>query len=286
MKAHKEEFFEENERISVVHSVWKPELKSHSHDWFEIAFITEGSGYHLLNKSKYPISRGALFLIPPQSEHTLIASSARFEWINILFFPSIISPSLIGIINTSDILNALIFSDTLHYKAENISDIKIERDTQNLNRIFEEMEEEYRTKKPGYQDILKGYLEILLAKIFRAYFYEPSIDQNIAQQVLCYLQEQSFQDGLNIEELAKRTFYSPQYFRKLFRAKTGIPLALFIRKKRLEYAKDLLETTDMSISAVMEKTGFHDTKSFYNAFKRNYGDTPAHIRKAVADRTK
>ena len=142
------------------------------------------------------------------------------------------------------------------------------------------MEEEYLAKKPGYQNILKGYLEILLTKIFRSYFYGPSIDLSITQQVLSYLQERSFQDELNIEELAKKTFYSPQYFCKLFRTKTGIPLASFIRNKRLEYAKKLLESTELSIAAVMEKTGFHDTKSFYTAFKRMYGTTPAKMKKS------
>ena len=279
MKVYREEFFEKDERISVVHSVWAPTLKSHSHDWFEIAFISEGSGFHVLSSSRYPLSKGALFLIPPQSEHTLVASSSRFEWINILFFPSVINSSLIDIADTSDILNALIFSDTLHYKPESLFDIKIEKDTQNLSQIFENMEEEYLAKKPGYQNILKGYLEILLTKIFRSYFYGPFIDLSITQQVLSYLQEQSFQDELNIEELVKKTFYSPQYFRKLFRAKTGIPLASFIRNRRLEYAKKLLESTELSIAAVMEKAGFHDTKSFYHAFKHTYGTTPARARK-------
>lgn len=278
MKASNEEFFRKNEKIAVVHSVWAPNLKKHSHDFFEIAFVTKGNGYHVLNNSRHPIQNGDLFLITPKSEHTLIPESEPFEWINVLFFPSVISLSLIDIANTTDILKALITSETLHYNTKGLSDIELQNNTQELRRIFEEMQAEFEQQKAGYQNLLKGYLEILLVKIFRAYFYDPSSDTEISQKVLNFLREKSFQNDFNIEELAKRTFYSPQYFRKLFKQKTGIPLSTFIRKKRLEYAKQLLKTTQLSVSDIMEKSGFNDTKSFYYAFKEEYGDTPANMR--------
>lgn len=278
MKARNEEFFRKDEKIAVIHSVWSPELKSHNHDFFEIAFITKGSGYHVLNNNRHPIQSGALFLITPNSEHTLIAETQPFEWINVLFFPSVINSSLGNLVSTSDILKAFIASETLFYDTTGLSNIELENDTQKLRAIFEEMDDEFTEQQAGYQNVLKAYLEVLLVKIFRAYFYNPSAGAEISQKVLNYLREKSYHSEFDLAELAKRTFYSPQYFRKIFKTETGIPLSTFIRQKRLEYAKQLLETTPLSISAVMEKAGFHDTKSFYAAFKNVYGKTPAAIR--------
>ncbi|RXZ61131.1 helix-turn-helix domain-containing protein [Candidatus Borkfalkia ceftriaxoniphila] len=280
MKALNSEFFKDDEKIAVIASVWKPELKKHSHDFFEITFITKGNGYHVINNNHHTIKQGNLFLITPKSEHNLLPAnpSEAFEWINVLFFPSVISTSLIDMVDTTDILKVLISSESLHYNTKELSDIELQNDAQEFQHIFEEMQQEFQARKAGYQNLLKGYLEILLVKIFRAYFYDPTSDTEISQKVLNYLREKSFQNDLNLEELAKRTFYSPQYFRKLFKSKTGIPLSTFIRQKRLDYAKQLLENTDLSISGVMEKAGFNDTKSFYAAFKSAYGVTPANMR--------
>lgn len=280
MKALNSEFFKDDEKIAVIASVWKPELKKHSHDFFEITFITKGNGYHVINNNHHTIKQGNLFLITPKSEHNLLPAnpSEAFEWINVLFFPSVISTSLIDMVDTTDILKVLISSESLHYNTKELSDIELQNDAQEFQHIFEEMQQEFQARKAGYQNLLKGYLEILLVKIFRAYFYDPTSDTEISQKVLNYLREKSFQNDLNLEELAKRTFYSPQYFRKLFKSKTGIPLSTFIRQKRLDYAKQLLENTDLSISGVMEKAGFNDTKSFYAAFKSAYGLTPANMR--------
>ena len=280
MKALNSEFFKDDEKIAVIASVWKPELKKHSHDFFEITFITKGNGYHVINNNHHTIKQGNLFLITPKSEHNLLPAnpSEAFEWINVLFFPSVISTSLIDMVDTTDILKVLISSESLHYNTKELSDIELQNDAQEFQHIFEEMQQEFQARKAGYQNLLKGYLEILLVKIVRAYFYDPTSDTEISQKVLNYLREKSFQNDLNLEELAKRTFYSPQYFRKLFKSKTGIPLSTFIRQKRLDYAKQLLENTDLSISGVMEKAGFNDTKSFYAAFKSAYGVTPANMR--------
>ena len=253
MKALNSEFFKDDEKIAVIASVWKPELKKHSHDFFEITFITKGNGYHVINNNHHTIKQGNLFLITPKSEHNLLPAnpSEAFEWINVLFFPSVISTSLIDMVDTTDILKVLISSESLHYNTKELSDIELQNDAQEFQHIFEEMQQEFQARKAGYQNLLKGYLEILLVKIFRAYFYDPTSDTEISQKVLNYLREKSFQNDLNLEELAKRTFYSPQYFRKLFKSKTGIPLSTFIRQKRLDYAKQLLENTDLSIIGVM-----------------------------------
>lgn len=116
MKALNSEFFKDDEKIAVIASVWKPELKKHSHDFFEITFITKGNGYHVINNNHHTIKQGNLFLITPKSEHNLLPAnpSEAFEWINVLFFPSVISTSLIDMVDTTDILKVLISSESLH----------------------------------------------------------------------------------------------------------------------------------------------------------------------------
>lgn len=135
MKALNSEFFKDDEKIAVIASVWKPELKKHSHDFFEITFITKGNGYHVINNNHHTIKQGNLFLITPKSEHNLLPAnpSEAFEWINVLFFPSVISTSLIDMVDTTDILKVLISSESLHYNTKELSDIELKTIRRNSN---------------------------------------------------------------------------------------------------------------------------------------------------------
>ncbi len=56
-------------------------------------------------------------------------------------------------------------------------------------------------------------------------------------------------------------------------------IAAFIKNKRLEYAKELLKTTDMSISEISDACGFSDYNYFLRLFKHKYGISTKQIRK-------
>lgn len=54
-------------------------------------------------------------------------------------------------------------------------------------------------------------------------------------------------------------------------------LAAFIKKKRLEHAKKLLKTTDMSVAEVSDAVGFSDYNYFLRVFKGEYGISPGKL---------
>ena len=56
-------------------------------------------------------------------------------------------------------------------------------------------------------------------------------------------------------------------------------IAAFIKNKRLERAKELLKTTDMTISEISDACGFSDYNYFLREFKKKYGTTTKQIRK-------
>ena len=67
-----------------------------------------------------------------------------------------------------------------------------------------------------------------------------------------------------------------QVYRKL-KAITGKSTAVFIRKVRLDRAKELLRTTEMTISEVAYEVGFNDPSWFSRAFKEEYGYAPSEL---------
>ena len=68
-----------------------------------------------------------------------------------------------------------------------------------------------------------------------------------------------------------------QLYRKL-KAISNTSTAIFIRKVRLEKAKELLNSTDLSISEIAYSTGFNDPNWFSKAFKEEFKDSPSIFR--------
>ena len=65
-----------------------------------------------------------------------------------------------------------------------------------------------------------------------------------------------------------------QVYRKL-KAITDKSTAVFIRSIRLQKAKELIETTDKTISEIAYETGFNDPSWFSRAFKDEFGFAPS-----------
>ncbi|GGD18662.1 hybrid sensor histidine kinase/response regulator [Hyunsoonleella pacifica] len=80
------------------------------------------------------------------------------------------------------------------------------------------------------------------------------------------------------KELAKYMAMSDsQLYRKL-KAITNTSTAIFIRKVRLEKAKKLLKSTELSVSEIAYSTGFNNPNWFSKAFKEEFNDSPSNFR--------
>lgn len=80
-------------------------------------------------------------------------------------------------------------------------------------------------------------------------------------------------------ELAERFHVSKSKLWVDFRQITGVSLAVFSHRVRLQKAKSLLETTNLKIAQIAQKCGFSDESYFIGSFRRTYGVTPGAYRR-------
>jgi len=83
---------------------------------------------------------------------------------------------------------------------------------------------------------------------------------------------------LSPEELARAVNLSPSRFRHLFKDATGLSLKQYFKLLRMRKAKELLETTLLSVKQIMSIIGVQDRSHFIRDFKRAYGFTPTQYR--------
>lgn len=85
-------------------------------------------------------------------------------------------------------------------------------------------------------------------------------------------------EPLRIDELAKRAHLSPSRFRAVFRQQFGLPPFQYFLQLRLDHAKELLKSSDYSITKISEYCGFSDISHFNHAFRTREGMSPRAFR--------
>ena len=95
--------------------------------------------------------------------------------------------------------------------------------------------------------------------------------------------EQMMTDDLRkrytIEELSARFGISASAFKKYFSAVYGKPVSQYMREKRMEKAKELLETTDESIGEIALASGYEHQGKFGSVFRDSCGVSPLEYRR-------
>lgn len=85
------------------------------------------------------------------------------------------------------------------------------------------------------------------------------------------------EDPLSMEEIADRIGYSRRHVERLFRQTLGMAPAQFYLRLRLDHARNLLASTDMSLAEVSVACGFGSKSHFSKAFTRRFGTPPSRL---------
>ncbi|MGB5436982.1 MAG: response regulator, partial [Maribacter sp.] len=108
---------------------------------------------------------------------------------------------------------------------------------------------------------------------------EESPESKFLQKVIQAINEDLGNSAFGSGELSSKLHLSEsQIYRKL-KAITDKSTAVFIRSIRLQKAKEMIETTDKTISEIAYETGFNDPSWFSRAFKEEFGVAPSDISK-------
>jgi AraC family transcriptional regulator len=80
--------------------------------------------------------------------------------------------------------------------------------------------------------------------------------------------------SIHIKDLATLLGFSHSHFCRSFRVTFGIPPHLYVTRRRIEFAQNLMLTTPARLSEIALTCGMSDQSHFTRAFRRVVGDTP------------
>jgi AraC-like DNA-binding protein len=94
------------------------------------------------------------------------------------------------------------------------------------------------------------------------------------------LVDSRYSEPLDLKALARAAHVSPRYFSRSFRRVFGETPYQYLLSRRLERARHLLRTTDLSVAEICLAVGFTSVGSFTTTFTRHVGVSPTTYRKA------
>ncbi len=106
----------------------------------------------------------------------------------------------------------------------------------------------------------------------------PSLPSGRLGACLDYL-NRNYQKPLHVSMLADMCHLSVSRFMSLFKAEQGITPMQYLRRLRIEQARELLLTTDLPVGEIAYACGYDDPLYFCRVFGRSIGCTPTEYRR-------
>ena len=144
-----------------------------------------------------------------------------------------------------------------------------------LNDQYAGMIEECRTTS-SLSALARTMLDDYMQRVRRA-----KTDDGLSPQIrsACEYITMHPQESFRISDLAERSGYTEYYFSHKFKKETGMSVADYLRKVKINHARTLLCGSQMTIQEISEELGFASRSYFSSSFQKETGMSPSEYRK-------
>lgn len=236
----------------------------HWHNYIELELITNGFGYQILNGQHIELSRGCLSLLRPADFHQ-VEPGENLKLLNMSIDDTLIP---------EDMISQITAGQTLFFNLD-------EQEMRILEQLFLLSLNESSSVSPNRQ-YLKHLLMCILLRVISLMpnlSSEPAPNiQRPIQNSLQYLRVH-FRENPQLCDAAKIAHYNSSYFSSAFHKETGMTYSEYLNMLKINYAKELLLSTDLKINDLYYKCGFKSHSNFLRLFHEQTGLTPTQFRK-------
>ncbi len=100
----------------------------------------------------------------------------------------------------------------------------------------------------------------------------------LVKETMRYVQTR-IQEQFNIRDIAAHLRCHPDFLSRKFKNHAGLDLSLYIRRMRIDHAREILKDPKNSIDDAAERSGFTDRIHFAKVFRRLTGQTPGQYKR-------
>jgi AraC-like DNA-binding protein len=243
----------------------------------EIVLFLQGRGVFRFGDQALPISPHALFVVPPFTPHK-IDGEKLVEHVAIHFDPGVL-PHAVKPSRRGPYEVRLSHGLSLPRRVDLSPDDGIEADCLELVRAFAAIE-------PFAETEAAAILTRILITLIRKRPEPEAVGDGqgrvrvLVDKAIAFI-EANAAEKLSAEDLANQAGLSESHFNRVFRAQTGYAPMEYLRRYRVQRAKDLLANADLAVKEIARQAGFDDAYHFSKVFRQIAGVTPTAYRDGV-----
>ena len=266
--------------VSAIFSHTASRVTWHSHKQFELLFVLDGSTvYEFQGCDPIELAGGHFMVVPPGMMH-------RGE--QDLRMPT----TLIGIVLAFDARGATRNTPFTvrelgwlrrHFKTNSLTVHPLGPD---LRRIIVQLDKRLSGKKQDNDELSIAEMRLhVCSAISGAARQLSAVDSQDSQFVvnaaIDYMRNH-LNEPFSVGKLVNHIGYGRSRLFELFRANTGMTPNDYLRRLRLEAARELLSNTSRSVTEIAFKVGFNSSQYFSTVFLQYTGLTPTGFRSQAA----
>lgn len=254
----------------------------HWHDFLEISYIVEGSGYYYVNGKTYEMNPKDIIIFNNVEPHSWCAASNSPMKLSYLHF----NPSIIwhGEMNTFDYQYLKPFTE----RSTNFSN-KLPSGNQVTSKIYElllQISDEFETKAPGYTLMVKVKLLEIMTLLIRHFQDDKKSTEGLKEkeaklvrlsEVIIFLKE-NYYKNINLVTASSIACMNQNYFSTFFKDTMGISFVDYLSMIRINNAEILIKNTNLKLIDIALRCGFTSISNFNRSFKKLKGITPSEFR--------
>lgn len=233
-------------------------------DSYQLIYLAEGAGVYYMDPiHKITLKSGDMFMLKPHSWHSYFPEK-RTGWVEYWI-------GFKGINIDNRFKNNFFRPDQIVYRVGHREDIV---------GLYEKALDIARKEKASYQQYLAGIANLILGIMMysdkNTLFQENEAYTRINRAKLII--REKLTTGISLEEIASEVNMSYSWFRKLFKEYTGLSPVNYIQEMKIERAKNMLMTSELSIKEIAYILNFESVSYFSLTFKNRTGKTPTQYR--------
>lgn len=246
----------------------------HWHNFYEISYICSGQAACFVDGEIYPVHQGDIVVFNAGEVHGW-EMEEDIELLVLTFSKEMIT----GDRYIDD--EILRFFDNLTSNFTNILNGQMEA-TKAIHRSLCSAWQEWNGGEIAKNLMIKAELLKILTYLNR-YFVNGEVDFEAVKQkrkelkrldeVMKYI-DAHYMEKLTVEEVASVANMSAGHFSKLFHKIMGQRYIDYIIQKRIQKAKEMLETTELTVVDIAMECGFNNIANFYRTYRKFYQKAP------------
>ncbi|SMO84360.1 transcriptional regulator, AraC family [Saccharicrinis carchari] len=253
----------------------------HRHDFFEVLFLTKGSGLHVIDTREYTIEPPCVFFMSPGQAHK-IELSGDIEGYIFIFAPEFYLFDK----NNQNRLLEFPFFFTIHQDNPPL-ELTRASDGKFLEQLFLKAIAEL-AKDKSHIGLLRSVLDTILhytSMLYPSQEQEPKFGKgHLLVKRFYQLVEDNYQKNIGVNQYADLLAVTPHHLTQTLKQLTGRTSNEVIRSKQILEVKRLLVHSALSATQIADRLNFADQSYFTRFFRKATGLTPLQFREHMRNR--